>query len=96
MRGLGPHESAAREALEEAGIVGRIASEPIGSFEYMKRLKRGATILCSVEVYPMLVEGTRTRWREFGERDLLWCTPERAAGLVADDGLRTILLSLIG
>jgi 8-oxo-dGTP pyrophosphatase MutT (NUDIX family) len=93
MRDLTPHESAAREALEEAGVTGRIAPEPIGSFEYVKRLKRGASILCSVDVYPMLVFGTRDRWREVGERDLAWCSPRDAVALVADEGLCDLIRS---
>src|ERR671921_108900 len=51
--GSTPAGTARQEALEEAGLVGRIGSQPLGSFRYRKRLKRGAAVTCEVHVYPM-------------------------------------------
>ena len=48
--GLSPQLSAAKEALEEAGVEGEVASAEIGSYRYEKW---GAT--CTVAVYPMKV-----------------------------------------
>lgn len=48
--GLTPLESAAQEALEEAGVVGIVSKDAIGSYNYTKW---NAT--CNVEVYPMVV-----------------------------------------
>src|SRR5450755_5016864 len=39
-----PHVAAAREAREEAGVVGKISRRPIGWFSYEKRLKRGIIV----------------------------------------------------
>jgi len=38
-KGKSPHHSAAREAFEEAGVVGAVARRSVGSFSYEKRLK---------------------------------------------------------
>src|SRR5262249_56765677 len=43
-KGKSPHGSAAREAFEEAGVVGAVAKRPVGSFSYHKRLKSGAVV----------------------------------------------------
>jgi 8-oxo-dGTP pyrophosphatase MutT (NUDIX family) len=38
--------SAAREAFEEAGVVGAVAKRSVGSFSYEKRLKNGGAVVC--------------------------------------------------
>src|SRR5215468_11570993 len=35
-RGKSPHRSAAREAFEEAGVIGAVGRRPVGSFSYAK------------------------------------------------------------
>ena len=44
--GTPPHRQAAREALEEAGVIGRVGRTPIGYYQYAKRpalrVRRGA------------------------------------------------------
>ena len=56
---LEPSESAAREAEEEAGIKGKIFNKIIGSYNYKKW---GG--VCTVKVYPMLVEKMLNKWEE--------------------------------
>jgi 8-oxo-dGTP pyrophosphatase MutT (NUDIX family) len=68
IRGAKPHASAAREALEEAGVVGRTDADAIGKYYYDKRLKNGTEARCKVEVFPLEVKSQRKRWRERGER----------------------------
>src|SRR5437868_8722745 len=48
-----PYRAAAREAREEAGIVGTVGREPIGSYSYRKRLKSGNVVACEVRVFPL-------------------------------------------
>ena len=55
-KGKAPHRSAAREAFEEAGIIGAISRSSVGSFVYKKRLKDGRFIVCDVEVFPLKVK----------------------------------------
>src|SRR6478672_189288 len=50
-KGKSPQYSAAREAFEEAGVVGAVAKRSVGSFSYQKRLKGGAVVVCNVHVF---------------------------------------------
>lgn len=92
MKGLKPFAAARREALEEAGLVGRIAKDAAGAYEYGKRLRTGEVVPCTVHVFPLRVEKQRERWREQGQREARWFTPEGAAGAVAEPGLAEIVL----
>jgi 8-oxo-dGTP pyrophosphatase MutT (NUDIX family) len=89
--GLSPPDSAAREALEEAGICGTIAADAFGSFCYEKVRKSGQVITCNVSVFPMHVEQQRKRWIEKGTRDIRWCKIEEAVELVSMPDLCRIL-----
>src|ERR687897_760275 len=92
IRGLGPHESAAREAFDEAGLVGYVHAEAVGSFQYMKRLGPGRQVRCTVEVFPLHVDHQRPHWLEKGERETRWLSPKKAASLVSEPDLKKILL----
>jgi 8-oxo-dGTP pyrophosphatase MutT (NUDIX family) len=94
MKGRQPHVSAAREALEEAGLVGRTDKEPIGSYRYNKRLKDGAEVPCTVEVFPMEVRLQKKKWPEKGQRTLRWFPPEEAAEAVDEAGLSQAIRNL--
>jgi 8-oxo-dGTP pyrophosphatase MutT (NUDIX family) len=92
--GAKPHASAAREALEEAGVVGRADPGSIGAYHYLKRLKNGNTTRCKVEVFPLEVKSQRKRWREKGERRARWFELVSAAQAVREPGLRRLLRNL--
>ncbi|MEN3929961.1 NUDIX hydrolase [Microvirga sp. W0021] len=94
IKGLKPHETAACEAYEEAGLTGRITKEAIGSFHYEKRLKAGDSITCEVEVYPLEVRRQYETWPEKHERDKRWFKLSDAAALVAEVDLSETLLKL--
>ena len=53
--GRAPCDSAAREAFEEAGILGEVGRRSVGSFRYKKRLKKGRVAVCNVHVFPLNV-----------------------------------------
>lgn len=89
--GLRPEELAALEAYEEAGLRGKTAKKPIGSFKYMKVLKDGSEIECEVDVYPMLVEHQADKWPEQQERKVLWVKRKKACRLLDDAGLASLL-----
>src|SRR5580698_9776099 len=55
IEGLSPSASAAREALEEAGISGEMQAEPIGFFHYFKLLRNDVNVPCNVDVFAMKV-----------------------------------------
>jgi 8-oxo-dGTP pyrophosphatase MutT (NUDIX family) len=93
MKGRKPWEAAAREALEEAGVVGRIGKKPIGRYAYFKRREAHFDV-CEVEVFALAVEKQVKTWRERGERELQWFPLEDAASLVEEAGMVAILREL--
>jgi 8-oxo-dGTP pyrophosphatase MutT (NUDIX family) len=50
MKGLKPHEAAAQEAFEEAGLSGKIGKKPIGRYTYFKRREAHFDV-CVVDVF---------------------------------------------
>jgi len=83
---LSPIESAAQEAMEEAGVRGRIPSRPIGEYDYNKW---GGT--CHVEVYLLEVVEELLEWPESFFRERRWMSVEEAAALVDQEGLRRLI-----
>lgn len=91
IRGLPPHESGAQEALEEAGIKGEVAPEPLGTYRYGKRRASGLTDEVLVEVFPLRVREALDDWPEKAERDRQWFPPEAAAAAVAEAELAALI-----
>lgn len=89
--GLKPHELAAREAYEEAGLAGEVSPEPLGSWRYTKRLHVFARIACEVEVFPLLVQQQAVNWPEKGARRLIWTGPAEAADMIDDVDLARLM-----
>jgi 8-oxo-dGTP pyrophosphatase MutT (NUDIX family) len=89
--GKKPHVCAAKEAMEEAGVTGKIGKSALGSYRYVKRLPKNATVPCSVEVYPLMVERQLKRWPEQGQRSLGWFDAAAAAALVEEEELRGLI-----
>ena len=88
---LGPAENAAREAFEEAGVMGTISAQPIGSYHYLKERKDGGGIPCRVEVFALEVTKQLDDWPEKGSRELAWLPLDLAAARVAEPSLRQML-----
>ena len=95
MDGKRPWAAAEIEALEEAGAVGHIGHEVIGTFHYDKGLDDGSSLPCRVDVYPMIVDKLKRRWKERNERRRHWFTPKAAAKRVQEPELERMLLSLV-
>ena len=91
MAGRKPHQVAETEALQEAGIVGRVSKKPLGAYHYTKDMPGGDQRLLVVEVYPMLVRSELPTWREASERIRQWFPLSEAAGLVAEGQLALII-----
>jgi len=91
LAGCSPSESAASEALEDAGVLGEVAPKSLGSFLYNKRRKSGEVTHCKVHVYPMRVVRQRRSWAEKRARQTCWCSPEEALARVSDAGLRRLI-----
>jgi 8-oxo-dGTP pyrophosphatase MutT (NUDIX family) len=82
-----PHETAATEAYEEAGVRGAVARKQIGQFKKRRSNKR-RSVLCDVRIFPLEVKRLQGDWPEKHERSRIWVAPSKAAKLVNKGGLR--------
>jgi 8-oxo-dGTP pyrophosphatase MutT (NUDIX family) len=85
-------DSAAREAVEEAGLKGIISSREAGRYFYEKGVANGDDIRCEVMVYPLEVSNVADKWKEKGQRKRKWMSAEKAAALVAEADLGKVIL----
>ncbi len=88
--GLTAQQSAAKEALEEAGVEGKVDNKSVGNYRYQKW---GAT--CIVEVYALEVSrvNPESEWQE-SHRTRQWVSPKQAASLVRQAELGPMILAL--
>ncbi len=94
IRGLSAAEVAAREAYEEAGLVGRVTRpRPIGVFHYAKALET-RSMVCEVQVFLFEVERQLEMWPEIAERQTAWFAADAAAALVDENELAAIIRGL--
>ena len=93
-RGRAPYDSAAREAFEEAGVVGAVGRRSVGSFPYQKRLKSGGVMVCEVHVFPLKVTRQSKQWPEKEEREVKWLSIKQAAETVQEPMLSEIIRRL--
>jgi 8-oxo-dGTP pyrophosphatase MutT (NUDIX family) len=93
--GLSPQDSAAREAREEGGLVGRVGERAIGLYHYDKRLSDGSAVPCAVEVFALEVERQMRSWPERAERRTQWFALADAAEAVVEPELRALIADLV-
>jgi 8-oxo-dGTP pyrophosphatase MutT (NUDIX family) len=92
MSGRSAFEAAAREAWEEAGVEGAIATDPMGEYDYRKALKSGAELPVRVELFPLRVAREADAFPEAAQRRRRWFAPHKAARRVAEPGLGALIL----
>ena len=90
IRGLAPHEVAAQEALEEAGLMGHVDERCIGTFKF-DRIRNGRDTTCRGDVYALRVERQMQTWTEMHERSVLRCNVKTALSLVSVPNLATLI-----
>ncbi|MDQ2705331.1 MAG: NUDIX hydrolase [Pseudomonadota bacterium] len=93
-KGRSPSQSAEREAFEEAGVIGRVGDEPIGSYFYAWPRDDGSSEPRHVTVFDLHVLGTLVDWPEKGQRKRLWRRLDAACEVVDEPGLAELLESL--
>lgn len=93
MKRLKDWEAAAREAMEEAGVAGKIGSKPIGVYRYRK-VEGETSRLLEVVVYLLKVKKEKKRWREQDQRSRTWFPLEMAARRVREARLAALILEL--
>jgi 8-oxo-dGTP pyrophosphatase MutT (NUDIX family) len=86
-----PGETALKEAWEEAGLVGVLQGEPVGSYLYEKN---GCT--CHVTVFLMQVTGAAPDWPEIDLRQRTWLGVNSALERIEDPGLADIIRVVLG
>ncbi|KAA0221493.1 NUDIX hydrolase [bacterium] len=86
---LSPAESAAKEALEEAGVTGILHPDEIGEYAYEKW---GG--VCHVKVFLLQVTQVLDSWEESFLRDRRWLSLPDAIELIEERDLQNILRSI--
>ena len=88
-RGSSPALTARDEALEEAGILGRVHAAPLGTTRFSKRGRTHEVMGFALEVTRLL-----PRWEEEDRRLRVWVPLGEAAGLVARPALAELVIAL--
>jgi 8-oxo-dGTP pyrophosphatase MutT (NUDIX family) len=89
-QGMGPHSSAAKEAFEEGGVIGRTSVDPIAAYERQKKSRDDGELL-RVQVYPMEVTTEAPVWPEMHQRERQWLDARAALSIVHGAGPRDAL-----
>lgn len=91
MAGIDPHQAAAVEALEEAGISGLLCPTPLGSFVYDKRRDNGSVREVEVVVFLLAVTDELESWPEDQQRLRQWFSLDEAVAAVNELELKAII-----
>ena len=93
MKGKEPHEAAATEAWEEAGVRGKVGKTPVGRYTYLKELDDGKVVPCVVELFQVEVREIKAGFKEQGQRLIDWVSPDEAARRVREIELKLLLVN---
>ena len=88
-----PGESAANEAMEEAGVAGKLKERPFGVYCYEKTVEDGDNFPCIVTVYALKVKMILTDYPEKSERRRKWFSRKDASKHVFEPDLARLLKS---
>lgn len=91
-RGEALCDAAAREAGEEAGISGAVATSSLGHFRYMKQRASGSDRQYQVHVFAMEVDRIKDKWPERKQRKRAWFSPDEAAANVHEPDLGSLIV----
>ncbi|MCE9606775.1 MAG: NUDIX hydrolase [Planctomycetia bacterium] len=83
-------EAALKEAFEEAGLIGRIAGNSVGSYE-----RRKLGLICRVACYLMQVEECQRAWDESSVRRRRWVPASEALAELGQKEQRSIYASIL-
>ena len=91
--GMTPGESAANEAMEEAGVTGKINERPLGVYYYEKTVENGENYPCIVTIYALKVKKKWVDYQEKSERRRKWFSQKGAAKRVLEPDLALLIKS---
>lgn len=83
--GMTPWDSAAKEALEEAGVSGEIGTSAIGTY---RNTDKGVPV--EIDLYPLRVEAQLEAWQEMDQRLRHWALLAETKRLLSDRSLSNI------
>jgi 8-oxo-dGTP pyrophosphatase MutT (NUDIX family) len=87
--GMTAAAAAAREAMEEAGVIGRPDPVPLGSFRTVK-VRAPFAWRIEVAVYPLRIDRVLDDWPEAAQRDRRFVTLAEAQRLLTDPAMLAI------
>lgn len=87
---MSPAESAAKEVLEEAGVVGQVDDHM--SETYLNRKWGG---VCTVTLFPMFVTESHERWAEDSVRERMWVAREDIEDSVENTDMANAITKLL-
>ena len=87
-----PHEAAAIEAWEEAGVRGTVHKTAVGRYTYLKFLDDGDVVPTIVDLFQIEVTLQQDAFKEKGQRRLAWVEPDEAARRVRELELKSLLV----
>lgn len=90
VNGMTPPASAAKEAWEEAGVIGQVEANKLGTYKYRKRGK-----VYSVKMYLLPVEIVSSNYPEASSRYRRWLDAKQAIKLIKQAALKRILKAII-
>lgn len=93
MDGVSHAGAAAREAWEEAGVIGRAHDIALGAMRYAKMSANSKRLSCIATVYPVEVQALADRFPERGLRKRKWFSAPQAIRQVREPELAEILSS---
>ncbi len=90
--GMTAAEAAAQEAWEEGGVkASKVGQSSLGSFYGRKTYSNGRSEPCETLVYKLKVADVANDFPEANRRDRIWVTPAKAAELVDNAQLKSLL-----
>lgn len=87
--GMTPWDSAAKEALEEAGVSGEVGTNAIGTY---RNSDKGVPV--DIDLYPLRVDQQFESWQEMDQRLRHWALLAETKRLLADRSLSRIAEAL--
>lgn len=93
MSGRSAANAALQEAWEEAGVRGKVEASSCGRYAYDKKQDNGLSIPVDVQVHIVNVDRLEADYPERHQRERQWFSPEKAAELVNEEGLKALLRS---
>ncbi|QLE56918.1 NUDIX hydrolase [Nostoc sp. TCL26-01] len=86
VKGMSPPASAAKEAWEEAGVLGQVDANKLGTYKYRKRGK-----VYRVKMYLLPVDMLIDNYPEASKRYRRWLDVTQAIKLIKKDAIKRIL-----